>query len=380
MNILFYIHDTIDPLHGGIHRVTDVLVRRFSKDHQVFCLMANKTRIDKLNNHYYLPNSTDIMARENVSFTRKLISDLSIDIIINQDGITPSSSSFILSVERGNAKMITVIHSTPTLMYGIGKLPNSFQKNLPKEIQNFLGKAISYYFRMKYGNYWNSVVEKSDRIVMLSKSLETNLSEFMCKDFPSNKIISIPNPVTLEAEGTPHKERMVLYVGRLSREKNIKSLLKIWERVHASNPLWRLEIIGDGDERAKLEKYAESNNIRNVKFRGQQNPQYWYERASVFCLTSTFEGLPLVLLEAMTFGDVPIAFDSFLAAKDVIDDGRNGFLVNAYDESHFANILQEILDNEQMRNVMSNNARKKASEFSLEKIVNNWYSLFSEYV
>ena len=95
MNILFYKHTTINPLKGGIDRVTDVLYKKFKEEHNVYVLMLEKVAENTDSHFYYVPNPQNEFSDDNFKFAEELINDLKIDIIINQEGITPSSSKFI---------------------------------------------------------------------------------------------------------------------------------------------------------------------------------------------------------------------------------------------------------------------------------------------
>lgn len=199
MNILFYKNETIQLERGGIDRVTDVLGKAFEKRHNVYYLMAvcedeSKNR----DNFYYLPNSEDLLADENILFARQLFYKFNINIIINQEGITPASSMFILRAKTDEVKLFTVVHNTLTSIYGAkGHFSPSFLQNIPTFIYHFLDKVCLDYFRFKYKDYWNYVLNKSDKIIMLSKSLENNLNLFLRNDLKmQGKITSIPNPVT----------------------------------------------------------------------------------------------------------------------------------------------------------------------------------------
>ncbi len=104
------------------------------------------------------------------------------------------------------------------------------------------------------------------------------------------------------------KKKEVLFVGRLTyADKRVDRLLRIWAEVSKQNPDWSLHIIGDGKDRPNLEKLAGELALKNITFHGYRDPAPHCESASVLCMTSTFEGWPQVLVEAMSSGVVPIA-------------------------------------------------------------------------
>ena len=379
MNILFYKNKTIQPERGGIDRVTDVLGRAFENRHNVYYLMAIcEDESQNRDNFYYLPNSDYLYADENISFARQLFVKFKIDIIINQDGITPSSSMFILRAKTDDLKLFTVVHNTLTSIYGAnGHFSHSLLQNIPSFIYRILDNMCLGYFRLKYQKYWNYVLSKSDKVIMLSKSLENNFNLFFKGDFKiQSKITSIPNPVTLEAKEKNKKEKRILFVGRLADEKQPFLLLKIWKCLQNSLLDYQLDIVGDGKLRPKLEQYVDKYVIRNVHFYGKQKPIKFYEKALLFFMTSSYEGMPLTILEAMSFQCVPIVFDSFPAVHDLIDNNQNGLLIPPFDIDEFVKQTSNLLNDEERISQMQFYCEQKVKQFSLVEIINKWEKLF----
>lgn len=382
MNILFYINETLQPEKGGIHRVTDVLIELLSKEHNVYCLMAVNDESRKLDegHFFYLPNPKYLLSPENINYANRLISLYSIKVLINQDGISPLSSIFPLSLDNNEIKVVTVVHNTLTSIYGAkGHVKSNYEQNMPKLFYQLLDKIIKFYFKSKYAKYWDLVINKSAKIVMLSASLEKNLSIFLGKEISEDKVTSIPNPVTLRPSYShEEKEKRVLFVGRLSYEKQPLLLLKIWEKVIEKKPDWKLDIVGDGKLLNDMKLYVANKNIKGVAFYGKQDPKKYYERSSIFCMTSAFEGLPLVILEAMAFGVVPFAFDSFITAKDLIQSEKNGILIKPYDLDAYVRSLTYIMEHKELLSEMRMACKNKVQQYSLSTIVKKWNLLFNE--
>lgn len=379
MNILFYKNETIQLERGGIDRVTDVLGRAFEKRHNVYYLMAVcEDESQNRDNFYYLPNSEDLLADENILFARQLFYKFNINIIINQEGITPASSMFILRAKTDEVKLFTVVHNTLTSIYGAkGHFSPSFLQNIPTFIYHFLDKVCLDYFRFKYKDYWNYVLNKSDKIIMLSKSLENNLKLFLRNDLKmQGKITSIPNPVTLQVKEKKNKEKRILFVGRLSAEKQPFLLLKIWKCLQNNLLDYHLDIVGEGKLRPILERYAVKHNIKNVHFYGKQDPIKYYEKATLFFMTSSYEGMPLTILEAMSFQCVPIVFDSFPTVHDLIDNNKNGLLIPSFDIDEFVNQVINLLNDEVRIRQMQYCCERKVKKFSLVETIRQWEILF----
>lgn len=193
------------------------------------------------------------------------------------------------------------------------------------------------------------------------------------------KLCAIPNPAEKSAETVAEKQNEILYVGRMTlSEKRVDLLLKVWAAVQNEFPEWRLTLVGGGRDEEKIREMSEKLKLNRISFEGFQKPEKYYARASIFCLTSAFEGFGLVLAEASAYGCVPVAFDSYLSAKDVIQSGENGFLIKAFDTNCYAEALRELMKNPPLRNRLSEAARVNADRFAPEKIVSRWEKLFKE--
>lgn len=217
-----------------------------------------------------------------------------------------------------------------------------------------------------------------DRFVLLSEKF---IPEFApAKAFP-RKVCAIANPVGIAAETFPlsEKKRELLFVGRLENgQKRVDLLLKIWSMLEARFPDWRLRIVGDGPDAAALRAHAGTLGLTRVSFEGFRDPKPFYRSASIFCMTSAFEGFPMVLLEAGAFGCVPAAFDSYASAADIVSHGENGILVPAFDCARYAEELSLLMRDSALRERLALAARSRASDFSVEKIAARWESLFAE--
>lgn len=132
----------------------------------------------------------------------------------------------------------------------------------------------------------------------------------------------------------------------------------------------------DGPEKSSLVR--KSRDLERISFVGFQEPGEWYRRSAIFCMTSNFEGWGMVLVEAMSQGVVPLAFDSYASVHDIIDDGRNGFLVTPFSINEYAEKLAKLMDDDAQRERMSRNCLHGVQRYSKENVVNQWEQLFKE--
>lgn len=379
MSILFWYYKPIISTNGGVERVTDVLATYFKDNgYRVFFLSFEKMGMCS-DCHYFLPNSEDLMSVENLRYAENLIFNKRISIIINQNGLSPLFSKFIftLHLDKIPVKIISVIHNSllsPIKNYAIvHSYPLLFQKIFSNVFFQFLLLKLYY---LKYSKHFQYLFKKSECTLFLSPSY-LNEAVFFQKNISMSKIGCIPNPASFINQGLfESKSKEVLYVGRLDFSlKKIDYLLDIWEIVSSVKKDWSLRIVGGGDNnRAKA--YADKRNLNNIIWCDFCDPTIYYKHASIFCLTSSYEGFPMVLIEALTYGVVPIAFASFEALQDIIKDGINGFVITPFDKKKYADRLIWLMDNKEELMKMSHAGFSSSLYYSLESVGSKWLKLF----
>ena len=373
MNILIFQGLTVAPTRGGISRMSQVyceMLRTYG--HTVYFLSVDKGDREPLENQLYLIGDTSTDRQQ--SFDR-IVDEYGIKLLLFQDGISPYNNYVLRWAKQRAVKTICVIHSTLRGMYGVNGHPSLANIPLLNRIAN---KLLNYYFIRKYRSLYREEFELSDRVILLSDRFREEITYFTgWRDF--EKFVSISNPLTIEAvDKVGNKQKTVLHVGLLSYPKRQDLLLKIWKIIEAKRPDWELHIAGDGPLRQKLVDQAVGLGLRRVRFLGFQSPEALYEQASIFCLTSGFESFGLVLVEAMAFGCVPIAFNSFETAVDIIDDQDNGFLIPPFELHAYADKIMWLMDNEAARNAMTVKAIDKSKLFDKSNIAPLWEKLINE--
>lgn len=381
--ILFVYPTPFNPQVGGVERVTDLLTRGFvDRGYKVIHLhhVYKQSLMDyEYPAHVYFFPNTDYHSQENVIFYHRFLKEQKIDIIINQCGLFEDSTLY-LNIGDNKCKTISVLHSNPMLNY-----EHLASEELMLKDSTFIGflKLLARFcmYPIIKGNYITSrrkhydfLFPNSDRVCLLSNSHIEEFEKYY-KRYDREKIVAISNPNSFEPQRC-EKKRQLLYVGRLDRgQKRPDRLLKIWKKLYKKFPDWEIIIVGDGKERHKLEMQAK--NLERISFVGFQSPEQYYRDASIFCMTSNFEGFPMVLPEAMAFGTIPFAFDSFPAVHDILEEGKTGFLVKPFSIKEYARKLERLMSDEEKRAVMAQNCMNDVTRFSLNKIVVKWEALFN---
>lgn len=224
-------------------------------------------------------------------------------------------------------------------------------------------------------------VQNLDYLVLVSKDLTKFYSEKLTKT--NCKCIYIPNSLTYFPEKVSDLETQnIVSVGRLSPEKGYLDLIDVFKLVNQIYPNSILNIIGDGPDRDVLNKKIKNEKLEDViKLHGFQNRDYIneiYKKSSVFVMSSHTESFGIVLLEAFSFGIPCVAFDSAEGANELIDDNWDGYLVKNRDKEKMAKRICELLGNINRRIIMGANGVKKANQYNIETIKEEWIKIIEK--
>ena len=200
------------------------------------------------------------------------------------------------------------------------------------------------------------------------------------------KVVVMPNPCTFIplAENSHPREKTILAIGDLNRyhHKGFDNLIGLIGPVLKKYPEWSLNLIGGGLKGKEfLVSLAEQEDIVNqVQFSGfQNNVNEHMKKASIYILSSRYEGLPMVLLEAMSQGMTCIAYDCKTGPADLITSNFNGLLVEDQNIAHMQAGLIELIENDELRKQLSLNAIRSLDEYSMESIAHKWEELFKTF-
>lgn len=190
----------------------------------------------------------------------------------------------------------------------------------------------------------------------------------------------IHNPLSFYPEEySTCENKQVIAVGRYMPQKGFDQLITAWQIVTKKHPDWTLRIYGDG-MRKELQK-----QINELKIEGTcileptvSNIRDKYCESSIFILSSRFEGMPMVMGEAMACGLPAVSFTCPCGPRDIIEDGIDGILVENGNIKLLANKICYLIDNENIRKSMGEQARINIQRFKIENIAKQWDNLFKE--
>lgn len=199
------------------------------------------------------------------------------------------------------------------------------------------------------------------------------------KAWKFKNIVVIPNftNISYSPQYVSKREKIVINVGRLEKQKDQEMLINAWKIVHKKCPEWRLEIWGGGSLKEKLQLQIKRLGLdKSVFLMGQtQQIAKEYSKASIFALSSKYEGMPLVAIEAMTAGVPCVSFD-ISGIRDVIFDGNDGIIVPQHTSEALAKELVCLIEDETLRANMSEKSIQKIQKFDKSVVMDMWIKLF----
>ena len=192
--------------------------------------------------------------------------------------------------------------------------------------------------------------------------------------WPLSQHAPLVNPAMSCAPG----RQILLGVGRLSEEKNFTTLIAIFARLVPMHPNWDLVILGEGAQRAALSAQVQAGGLgQRVFLPGSVgNVGDWYARASLYAMSSHFEGFPNTLVEAMAYGLPAVSFDCDTGPRDIIRHGIDGILVAPGDVEGMASALDILMRDSHVRARFARRAIDARERFSMKKISRMWETVF----
>lgn len=397
MNILYFADADISINKGGVNRITHFLSRKFMS------LPGWKCYLAYLNESKVLPVS-EFDGKLHVSgdgITKKIrnfienqkITKIIVILTVKKNIYFSLPILYALKSEIPNLQIIFCYHIYPGFeLFGIPpcigirhllQQPDRIN-TLKLIIQYITGKTpFSILSKAYIKHKYRFIYDRCDQLVLLSSNYISGYVK-LANIKETNRIISIPNPLPLTeilpVEELNKKQKEVLIVARLAElQKRISLALQIWKLIE-KDPLyndWKLVILGNGIDEQYYKTLAHKLGLKNISFEGRKEPMDYYRRASIFMMTSLYEGWPLTLLEAQQMGVVPIAFNTFGALREIIQDKYNGILIPYRNINEYAIQLKKLMTDNHLRKKMALNALESCKCFSIGHIFQEWHRLFT---
>lgn len=233
--------------------------------------------------------------------------------------------------------------------------------------------------------------KKSDYHISVSEGAKNDLVKYC--GLPKNKIVTIYNAVDIDKVKKESKEKLdddiadilrdkntkkIITSGRLTNQKNQELLIRAYNRIK-NRPDTKLLILGQGEKKEELQALANNLGIGDdVLFLGwRKNPFNIIAQCDLFVLSSDWEGLPLVIIEAMSLGVPVISTDCPSGPREILENGKYGILVKPKNENKLADAITKLILDKEFRSKLSELSKQRANDFSLRKMIDNYEKFFT---
>lgn len=343
---------------GGTERVATMIANELAKykdKYNIYILSISRVNkepffyISEDVNQYHLYEQDVNFKKQYISTVRKIrkfMKNYDIDILIDIDIILDIFS--IPATRFIKTKVISWEHF-------------NYYENLGVSLRDIARKLAA-----KYSDYIVTITEE-DR-----EYFSTNL-QIKCP------ITNIYNPVDSIDKHNEYdiESKIILSAGRLTHQKGFDILIDVAKNVFKEIQDWKWIVLGEGEDRKKLETKIEEYGLKNnVILKGNvSNIEEYYKKSSMFVLTSRYEGLGLVLIEAKSYKLPLISFKCRVGPKEIIRDDINGYLIDCFDTKHMSKKIVELIRNKEKRRYFSIKSNEDIEKFNMKNIIIQWKNI-----
>lgn len=367
MNIGFVTWWSFNLVMGGLERVATELGKALIERGHHGCFVSFEKYYDSPDwmDLLILPSSHKPGCAANYKALRDFFVQNRVEVIVCHNAYRGSVGQLLHRIAQEiGAKLVFVLHTTPDYF---------LKKSAPPGPAGTAVRAIRYRKRRRL---WRRLYDECDAFVLLSDRYRDLFVEIagLTDDSKLHAIANANRYPSHTAVDPSVKERVVLYVGRLSEEKGITDLVRVWQQVSPAHPDWRIAFVGDGPCRRVLEQA----DLPRCAIEGIQDPERYYTTARILVMASKYEGWGMTVTEAMQHAVVPVIYDSYGAAEEILDKGRAGSLITPGDREALARELDRLMSDEESLRSMSRHAAEYVHRFDLDRIATEWEQLLSE--
>lgn len=265
-------------------------------------------------------------------------------------------------------KHIVENHYDKVVVHNMGKL--SLLCTFIPEIKKLITlEHVSFISRPKKIQFLSKLFYKTiDQVITLTQNDKAQFDQF------HSNVLVIPNfsPFPISAIRN-NDSKQIVTIGRLTDQKNYIHLLKAWKEIYNLIPDWKLNIYGEGEHLQLLTDYIKQNSLQNVLLKGvTSNIQKVYEQSAFFVMSSKYEGLPMVLIEAQSFGLPIVSYNCPYGPSDVISSNKNGLLVEDQNVQKLADAILKLASSPDLLQKFSQNSLLNAANYQPEQILQMW--------
>lgn len=356
--------------YGGIESVNDTLAKEFSKQSDVTLLSLYKSKdskiLDKIYNNQYVFIEN---LRPSIKKCIQELKKLNFKYVIKDTLKLVKHYIQKLKCKKSVRKEFKKISPDKVIVSSI-ELVKYVPKEYRKKTYLHMHSSVDYfyneknYFKIlkKYNNKISKVIWLTKAFMQEAKKLGINNSDY------------VYNPVRFKSDKKSKlNQKEIIYVGRIAKEKRVDLLISIFNEFNKTYPDWKLKIIGDIPNDFEYEK------SKNISFLGRkEDVKEYLINSNLIALTSIYEGFPMSLLEAFECGVPAIVFDFGSSVNEVLDSGKNGFIIEQDNKSSYKEKLELYAKNLELQQEMGKNVKEFSNKFYPKIVVKKWYELFGE--
>jgi uncharacterized membrane protein/glycosyltransferase involved in cell wall biosynthesis len=362
--MIFHVSSVYPPKLGGIEKVVQALSRTQKKLGKEVSVLTSDQGI---NDGKFAKESFTVSRLKSFSFANTTI--------------IPSLPSRLLRLKRDDIAHVHLAQAyVPEVVWAISKLKGfSYIAHIHLDVPP--SGPAGFLLKLYKPLVLKRVLHAAKFTVVFTEEQKGEVVQRYSLDPAKVKVV--PNGVEdtfyYDKKRKIHKKPRLLFVGRLNYQKNLQQLLHALDGV---SDQFETTIVGDGELKPELKHLAKDLKLKNVSFPGRKDGKKLlahYHKADIFVLPSEREGMPLVLLEAMAMG-LPIVATDVTGSRDVVSNGKNGFLVPHGDADEFRNALLRLKTKPKLYESMSKSGRKIANQYSWDKVASQFDSLYAKKV
>lgn len=236
----------------------------------------------------------------------------------------------------------------------------------------WLPKCVNSFIERRWMNSLIREVRKLSKFIVLTHEDAAFWPELQ-------NVCVIPNPVSFFPDNISDcSSKQVIAVGRYVAQKGFDRLITAWRDVADKHPDWVLKVYGDGHLRQELEQQVIHLGLTKSCFleHSVSDVVAKYCESSISVVSSRFEGFGLVIVEAMSCGLPVVAFTCHCGPRDIITDGKDGLLIPDGDIARLAAGINSLIEDEELRRKIGQEARLRAADYKLNAIGEQWIELF----
>lgn len=357
-NVALFVYDI--TLTGGAEQVALNMATEFSSNYNVHLISLFKAKAPIRNTPLYI---TSYLAGKPASITTHLTAYAQkLRTYLKQNNI-----DILFSITAGVVTISTLAVSYTKIKHVYCEHSNLENRTYGKkhELRQWIGA--------KFADKTVTLTER-DRINFIKQF--KILPEHVCT-IP-NWVSFIPN----EMISYNLNSNKIITAGRLETVKGHDLLLKVAEKVYRAHPDWHWDIYGEGTLRQQIQDAISQSGLTDfISLKGNvNNLQELYPNYAMFILTSYYEGLPLVLLEAQNANLPIVSFDCPTGPSEIVEDNINGYIIPTYDIDQMANAVNKLIETPELRKNFSDHATQKLTLFQKDSVVAMWFSLMKELI